>query len=239
MEQTAQEQEHSRWVREMFGNIATRYDFINRVIAVNFDKSWRKLVAKKLQPELQNSSAKILDIACGTGDLSIELQQNARAQIVGTDFCRPMLAVAQEKVGKTNLKIPFIEGDGMNLPFASDKFDAVTASFGLRNFADWQRGLDEMRRVLKIGGRVAILEFAEPTLIGFRQVYDLYFDRVLPSIGGVLSGNYAGYKHLNSSVRKFPNQTGFAEMMRRTGFHKVEYQNLMTGICAIYIGTKQ
>ena len=239
MEQTAQEQEHSRWVREMFGNIATRYDFINRVIAVNFDKSWRKLVAKKLQPELQNPSAKILDIACGTGDLSIELQQNARAQIVGTDFCRPMLAVAQEKVGKTNLKIPFIEGDGINLPFASDKFDAVTASFGLRNFADWQKGLDEMRRVLKIGGRVAILEFAEPTLIGFRQVYDLYFDRVLPSIGGVLSGNYAGYKHLNSSVRKFPNQTGFAEMMRRTGFDKVEYQNLMTGICAIYIGTKQ
>lgn len=239
MQQSVQEQAHGRWVRDMFGNIATRYDFINRVIAVNFDRSWRKLVVKKLQPELQKPDGLVLDIACGTGDLSLELQKNSKAQIVGTDFCRPMMTVAQEKTQKSNLKIPYIEADGMNLPFADNKFDAVTASFGLRNFANWQQGLDEMRRVLKPGGRLAILEFAIPTLPVFREVYNVYFDRVLPFVGGALSGNLAGYKHLNNSVRKFPDQTGFSEMIRKTGFDAVEYQNLMTGICAIYLGTKR
>lgn len=238
--QSVQEQEaHGRWVREMFGNIATRYDFINRVIAVNFDRSWRKLVVKKLQPELQKPDGLVLDIACGTGDLSLELQKNSKAKIVGTDFCRPMMTVAQEKTAKSNFAISYVEADGMNLPFASDKFDAVTASFGLRNFADWQQGLNEMHRVLKPGGRLAILEFAVPTLPVFREVYNVYFDRVLPFVGGALSGNLAGYKHLNSSVRKFPDQKGFSEMIRKTGFDAVEYQNLMTGICAIYLGTKR
>ncbi len=167
-ERTAVELEHGRWVRDMFGNIATRYDFINRVIAVNLDQSWRKLVVKKLQPELQRTGALVLDIACGTGDLSLELQKNSAAKIIGTDFCRPMMTVAQQKTAKTDLTIPYVEADGMNLPFANDKFDAVTASFGLRNFANWQEGLNEMRRVLKPGGRLAILEFAQPTLPGFR-----------------------------------------------------------------------
>jgi demethylmenaquinone methyltransferase/2-methoxy-6-polyprenyl-1,4-benzoquinol methylase len=238
MEQTAQEQEHSRWVRDMFASIATKYDFINRVIAVNFDQSWRRLVVKKLAPELARPDALVLDIACGTGDLSIELQKNAAAKIIGTDFCRPMLSVAQEKTGKKNLQIPFIEGDGMALPFASSTFNAATAAFGLRNFANWQEGLNEMHRVLKPDGRVAILEFASPTLPGFRQIYDLYFDRVLPRVGGILSGNLAGYEHLNKSVRKFPDQKGFSRMLSNTGFKNVEYKNLMTGICAIYTGTK-
>lgn len=238
-ERTAGELEHARWVRNMFGNIATRYDFINRVIAVNLDQSWRKLVVKKLQPELQRADALVLDIACGTGDLSLELQKNSKAKIIGTDFCRPMMTVAQAKTEKSNLEIPYVEADGMNLPFASEKFDAVTASFGLRNFANWQTGLDEMRRVLKPNGKLAILEFAVPTLPVFRQVYNVYFDRVLPFVGGALSGNLAGYKHLNSSVRKFPDQKGFAEMIRQTGFESVEYQNLLTGICAIYTGTKR
>lgn len=239
MEQTAQEQEHSRWVRDMFASIATKYDFINRVIAVNFDQSWRRLVVKKLQLELSRADALVLDIACGTGDLSVELQRSSRAKIIGTDFCRPMLAVAQEKTARKNLQIPFIEGDGMALPFASSTFDAATAAFGLRNFANWQEGLNEMHRVLKPGGRLAILEFASPTLPGFRQIYDLYFDRVLPRVGGILSGNLAGYKHLNKSVRKFPDQKAFSQMLSESNFDKVEYQNLMTGICAIYVGTKK
>ena len=239
IEQTAEEQAHARWVRDMFGNIAGKYDFVNRIIAVNFDRSWRKVLVKKLQPELSRADGLVLDIACGTGDLSLELQQNARAKIVGTDFCRPMMTVAQEKTRQANLNISYVEGDGMNLPFADDKFDAVTASFGLRNFANWQQGLDEMRRVLKPGGRLAILEFAVPTLPGFREVYNVYFDRVLPFVGGAISGNLAGYKHLNRSVRKFPDQTGFSKLIRETGFDAVEYQNLMTGICAIYLGTKR
>ncbi len=239
VERTVQEQEHSRWVREMFGNIAGKYDFVNRIIAVNFDRSWRRLVVKKLAPILARPNALVLDIACGTGDLSLELQKNARAKIIGTDFCRPMLDLAVEKTAKANFSIPYIEGDGLALPFADNGFDAVTAAFGLRNFANWQDGLTQMLRVLKPGGRVAILEFASPTLPGFRQIYDLYFDRVLPRIGGALSGNFAGYKHLNRSVRKFPDQKGFSQLMRASGFEKVEYQNLMTGICALYLGTKK
>ena len=238
VERTVQEQEHSRWVREMFGNISGKYDFVNRIIAVNFDRRWRRLVVKKLAPELGRPDALVLDVACGTGDLSLELQKNARAKIVGTDFCRPMLDLAVEKTAKADLNIPYLEGDGLALPFADNTFDAVTAGFGLRNFANWQDGLRQMRRVLKPGGRAAVLEFASPTLPGFRQVYDLYFDRVLPRIGGALSGNFAGYKHLNRSVRKFPDQKGFSELMRQSGFENVEYQNLMTGICAIYLGTK-
>lgn len=239
IERTVQEQEHSRWVRTMFGDIAGKYDFVNRIIAVNFDQSWRRLVVKKLALELVRPDALILDVACGTGDLSLELQKNGAAKIIGTDFCRPMLDVAIEKTAKTDFKIPYIEGDGLALPFADDTFDAVTAAFGLRNFANWQDGLIQMRRVLKPGGKLAILEFASPTLIGFRQIYDLYFDRVLPSIGGAISGNFAGYKHLNKSVRKFPDQKGFSQLVRETGFENVEYQNLMTGICAIYLGTKK
>lgn len=239
IERTVQEQEHSRWVRGMFGDIAGKYDFVNRVIAVNFDQSWRRLVVKKLTPELARADALILDVACGTGDLSLELQKNAAAKIIGTDFCRPMLEVAIEKTARTDFTIPYVEGDGLALPFADNTFDAVTAAFGLRNFANWQDGLTQMRRVLKPGGKLAILEFASPTLIGFRQIYDLYFDRVLPRIGGALSGNFAGYKHLNKSVRKFPDQKGFSQLVRETGFENVEYQNLMTGICAIYLGTKK
>lgn len=239
MERTVQEREHSRWVRDMFGNIATKYDFINRVLAINLDQSWRRLVARKLAPELSNPTALILDIACGTGDLSLELQKNAQAKIIGTDFCRPMLAIAQKKTAKAGASIPYIEGDGMALPFADNTFDAATAAFGLRNFANWQEGLHEMRRVLKPAGRLAILEFASPTLPVFRQIYDFYFDHVLPRIGGALSGNLAGYQHLNRSVRKFPDQKGFAKMMSEAGFEAVEYQNLLTGICAIYLGVKK
>jgi demethylmenaquinone methyltransferase/2-methoxy-6-polyprenyl-1,4-benzoquinol methylase len=239
VERSVQEQEHSRWVRDMFGNIADKYDFVNRIIAVNFDRSWRRLVVKKLAPELSRRDALVLDIACGTGDLSLELQKNASAKIIGTDFCRPMLDVAVEKTAKANFSIPYVEGDGLALPFADNTFEAVTAAFGLRNFANWQDGLKQMQRVLKPNGRLAILEFASPTLPVFSQVYDLYFDRVLPRIGGALSGNFAGYKHLNKSVRKFPDQKGFSKLMRETGFEMVEYQNLMTGICAIYLGTKR
>ncbi len=187
-ERTASELEHARAVREMFSGIAPKYDFLNHFLSVNIDKRWRKLVRKQLEAELNNPNALILDVACGTGDLAIELQQHAKAQILGTDFCHPMLRIAKEKNLKNQISIPYIEADALNLSFADESFDAATIAFGLRNVANWQDGLHEFRRVLRAGGRLAILEFSTPIVPGFRELFQFYFSRILPRIGGAVSG---------------------------------------------------
>lgn len=237
-ERTADELKHARAVREMFSGIAKKYDFLNHFLSVNIDKRWRRLVRRKLAGELSNPAALILDVACGTGDLSIELQQHGQAKIVGTDFCRPMLEIAKEKNPKNNLSIPYIEGDALNLSFADESFDAVTIAFGLRNVANWLDGLKELRRVLKTGGKLAILEFSTPPIPGFKQLFNFYFTQVLPRIGGAVSGSRAAYEYLPDSVAKFPDQKKLAQMMREIGFQKVEYQDLTGGIAAIHSGVK-
>ena len=166
---TANEIEHAKAVRAMFSGIAGRYDLLNHVLSMNIDKRWRRLVRQKLQPILDDPNALILDVACGTGDLSIELQTHADASVIGTDFCRPMLAVAAEKNTKESLAIPYVEGDAMRLGFASDSFDAVTIAFGLRNLSNFSDGLAELRRVLKTGGRIVVLEFSSPAIPGFHR----------------------------------------------------------------------
>lgn len=237
-ERTADELKHARHVREMFAGIATKYDFLNHFLSVNTDKRWRRLVAAKLKMVLANPNAAILDVACGTGDLSLELQKDARARIFGTDFCRPMLEIAREKNGKNNASIPYIEADGMNLSFADASFDAVTIAFGLRNFANWQTGLRELHRVLKPNGKLVILEFSAPVVPGFRQLFQFYFSSILPRIGGAVSGSPGAYEYLPDSVSRFPDQKNLAAMMRETGFNGVEYVNLTGGIAAIHSGTK-
>jgi demethylmenaquinone methyltransferase / 2-methoxy-6-polyprenyl-1,4-benzoquinol methylase len=238
MERTAKEIEHARAVRDMFSGIARRYDFLNHFLSVNTDKRWRRLVARKLQPELARPDALILDVACGTGDLSLELQKNARAKVLGTDFCRPMLAIAAEKNAKNNQTIPYIEGDGLSLPFSDKTFDAVTIAFGLRNFSNWHNGIVELRRILKTGGRLAILEFSTPVVPGFKQLFNFYFTTVLPRIGGAVSGSRGAYEYLPDSVSRFPDQKNLAKMMSENGFDRVEYQNLTGGIAALHIGTR-
>ena len=237
-ERTADELKHARAVREMFSGIAAKYDFLNHFLSVNTDKRWRRLVRRKLADELDNPSALILDVACGTGDLAIELQQHAQAKIVGTDFCRPMLEIAKKKNPKNNLSIPYIEGDALNLSFADESFDAVTIAFGLRNVANWLDGLKELRRVLKTGGKLAVLEFSTPPVPGFRQLFNLYFTQVLPRIGGAVSGARAAYEYLPDSVAKFPDQKKLAQMIGEIGFENIEYKNLTGGIAAIHLGTK-
>lgn len=238
-ERTANEQAHARAVREMFSGIAKRYDFLNHFLSVNIDKRWRKLVRERLAKELADENALILDVACGTGDLSIELQQNARAKVIGTDFCRPMLAVAFDKNAKNNLAIPYIEGDGMNLSFPNETFDAVTIAFGLRNFSNWLDGLKELRRVLKKGGKLAILEFSTPVIPGFKQIFNLYFTQILPRVGGAVSGSRGAYEYLPDSVSRFPDQKNLAKMMGKVGLEAVDYKNLTGGIAAIHVGTKK
>lgn len=237
-ERTARELEHARAVREMFSGIAGKYDFLNHFLSVNIDKRWRRKVSAKLKDVLENPNAKVLDVACGTGDLSLELKTAGKAKVVGTDFCRPMLEIAKEKTVKENEKIPYVEGDGMNLAFETATFDAVTIAFGLRNFSNWQDGLNELHRVLKKGGKLAILEFSAPVVPGFRQLFQFYFSHVLPRIGGAVSGSRGAYEYLPDSVSRFPDQKKLAEMMREIGFEKVEYKNLTGGIAAIHTGTK-
>jgi demethylmenaquinone methyltransferase/2-methoxy-6-polyprenyl-1,4-benzoquinol methylase len=232
------EAEHAAAVRDMFSGIATKYDALNHILSANIDKRWRSRVARLLKDTLLDPGSVVLDVACGTGDLSIELRRSGKASVIGTDFCRPMLALADEKSETGEFGIPFVEGDGMRLAFADGTFDAVTIAFGLRNFSNWEAGLRELHRVLKPSGRLVILEFSSPVVPGFRQAFRFYFTRVLPRIGGLVSGSRGAYEYLPDSVSKFPDQKGLASMMRQIGFSDVEYTNLTGGIAAIHCGTK-
>lgn len=234
MQRTESEIKHAAEVREMFSGIAARYDLLNHLLSANIDKRWRRKVRAKLADILDDSSALVLDVACGTGDLSIELQWDAKATVMGTDFCRPMLAIAREKADA----IPFVEGDAMNLGFADGTFDAVTIAFGLRNLSNVGDGLRELHRILKPGGKLVVLEFSSPSVPGFRHAFNFYFSKVLPRIGGIVSGSRGAYEYLPDSVSKFPDQKALAKMFRTTGFDRIEYQNLTGGIAAIHIGVK-
>lgn len=222
----------------MFSGIAGKYDFLNHFLSLNIDKAWRRKVRERLMAVLNDENAVVLDVACGTGDLSFELQHDSKAKIIGTDFCRPMLSIAREKGGKIGSRVPFVEADAMNLSFPTDSFDALTIAFGLRNLPNFSNGLKELHRVIKPGGRIAILEFSNPVVPGFRQIFNLYFNQVLPRIGGLVSGSRGAYEYLPNSVSKFPAQKALAELMRQTGFTGVEYTNLTGGIAAIHTGIK-
>lgn len=234
----AREAEHSAAVREMFAGIAGKYDFLNHFLSLNIDKRWRRRVSGALKDILAREDAVLLDVACGTGDLSIELAENAKAKIMGTDFCRPMLSIADEKTHATKLPVPYVEADAMQLPFPDDSFDAVTIAFGLRNLPNFQNGLIELHRVLKQGGRLAVLEFSAPAVPGLRTIFNFYFTRILPMIGGAVSGKRGAYEYLPDSVSKFPDQRDLALLMEETGFDGVKYQNLTGGIAALHSGTK-
>ena len=238
-ERTAGELEHARAVRDMFSGIARRYDFLNHFLSVNIDKRWRRLVARALKPTLDREDALVLDVACGTGDLAIELQKSGKAKVIGTDFCRPMLTIAAEKNPRNGLAIPYLEADGMNLSVPDSTFDALTIAFGLRNFSNWEAGLHEFHRLLKPGGQLAILEFSAPVVPGFRQAFGFYFSKILPRIGGAVSGSRGAYEYLPNSVSKFPDQKNLAKMLEEVGFTDVTYKNLTGGIAALHLGIKK
>jgi demethylmenaquinone methyltransferase / 2-methoxy-6-polyprenyl-1,4-benzoquinol methylase len=236
---TVTESEHARRVREMFAGIANRYDLLNHLLSGNTDKRWRRLVAQRLREVLSVEGARALDVACGTGDLSLALAKGTGARIVGTDFCRPMLEIAARKAKANDFsEIPFVEGDALKLPFAGGTFDAVTIAFGLRNLSNVEAGLKELLRVLRPGGRAAILEFSSPVVPGFRAFFQFYFRRVLPKIGGIVSGSRGAYEYLPDSVSRFPDQKRLVELMREAGFEEVEYKNLTGGVAALHLGTR-
>ena len=221
-------------VRDMFAGIARRYDLLNHTLSMNIDKRWRAKVSRELADGLSNPASIVLDIACGTGDLTNELASNSKGRVVGTDFCRPMLDVA---VGK-NDSLSYIEADAMSLPVHDDQFDAVTIAFGLRNLPNFRNGLVEMLRILKPGGRLVVLEFTEPVIPGFGRLFNFYFSHILPRIGGMVSGSRGAYEYLPDSVSKFPAQKELAALMSDVGFTGVRFTNLTGGIAAIHVGIK-
>ena len=236
--ESASTTEHAHRVREMFAAIATRYDLLNHLLSGNIDKRWRRLVAQALRGKLVDGEARILDVACGTGDLSLTLSQSGDARIVGIDFCRPMLDIAATKSAKSGLALPFIEGDALRLPFADRSFEAATIAFGLRNLSSVEAGIKELLRVLKPGGKVAVLEFSKPQAPVLRSLFKFYFTKLLPRFGGLISGSRSAYQYLPDSVSRFPDQEELAAMMKDAGFAEVSYQNLTGGIAALHLGTR-
>jgi demethylmenaquinone methyltransferase / 2-methoxy-6-polyprenyl-1,4-benzoquinol methylase len=227
-------QEHANRVREMFGRIAGRYDLLNHLLSGNVDKRWRQVVAKRVREEL-SGDALILDVACGTGDLSLSLFESTGARVVGTDFCRPMLSIA---AGKLPRQITLVEGDALSLPFKEGTFDVVTIAFGLRNLSDISSGLKELRRILKPEGRVAVLEFSRPSNSVLRLLFGIYFRNLLPLLGGIISGSRSAYTYLPSSVAQFPDQQQLAGLIEQAGFDQVSYENLTGGIAALHLGRR-
>ena len=238
------ENDHASRVREMFATIAGRYDLLNHLLSGQMDKRWRRLVARKLRERLETDDSLVLDVACGTGDLSLELFETIGARVVATDFCRPMLDIAARKVAKlkpatgSHTAIPLIEGDALRLPFIDRSFDGVTIAFGLRNLSNIERGLAELFRVLKPGASLAILEFSKPVVPGFSFLFKAYFTKLLPFVGGLISGSRSAYQYLPDSVSRFPDQKELVTRMEQVGFERVEYQNLTGGIAALHLATR-
>ena len=223
-------------VRAMFADISPRYDFLNHFLSLGFDILWRRATARALRDVLERPDSVALDVCCGTGDLAIALRRCSRGKVLGGDFCQPMVARAKQKAGKGG--VHFLGADTLALPFAEGSFDVVAAAFGFRNLANYAAGLEEMRRVLKRGGTIAILEFSRVRSHLVAPLFRYYFRNILPRLGGWISGNPDAYRYLPESVARFPDQDSLAAAMREAGFAKVRYRNFSGGVAALHLGEK-
>ena len=224
-------------VAKMFDAIAGRYDFLNHFLSLGIDILWRKKAVQeiaKIKPKI------ILDIATGTGDLAIEASRLKPNKIVGIDISNKMLEVGRNKMKQKKLDdlIEMQYGDSENLKFDDHTFDAITAGFGVRNFENLDKGLSEMYRVMKVNGKLAILEPAEPVYFPFKQLYNLYFKTILPFIGKLFSKDHSAYTYLPKSVEAFPSREEFVKQLEKSGFKDAKFIPLTFGIAALYIATK-
>lgn len=232
------EDEASRWVRRMFGQVAPNYDLANHVLSMNVDRYWRSRTVRRVRSVLKRPDARVLDICCGTGDLMLALEAERGAPVYGSDFCHPMLTAAAEKAARQRQRSPVFESDALQLPVRDASLDLITVAFGFRNLANYQGGLREMLRVLRPGGVAAILEFSTPPNPLFRSVYNFYSSRVLPVIGGMLSGTREAYTYLPESVKKFPNGPELVRQMEQCGFRNVRFEHMTFGIVALHLGER-
>ena len=225
-------------VSRMFDGIAPYYDFLNRLLSLGIDTVWRKRAIDQLkgtEPKL------LLDVATGTADVALEMARRLQPErIIGLDIAPQMLDVGREKVRNKGLEhiIELQVGDSENLPFANNTFDALTVAFGVRNFEHLEKGLQEMYRVLKPGGKLVVLEFSKPRIFPFKQLYDFYFRNILPAVGRFTSKDPRAYRYLYESVQAFPDREQFTDILSKTGYKSNQCIPLTLGICSIYTGVK-
>ena len=225
------EEQASRWVREMFGRVAQSYDVANHLLSVNLDRTWRSRTVKRVREVMAVPGATVLDLCCGTGDLTRALSRERGRPVMGSDYSRPMLTGAAKK----NAGLLF-EADALCLPLTDGSLDLVTCAFGFRNLVDYDAGLRELRRVIRPRGMAAILEFSHPPSKVFGALYHFYSTRVLPKVGGLISGDPAAYSYLQSSVKKFPGAEELAHRMKMAGFQDVSFERMTGGIVALHTG---
>jgi demethylmenaquinone methyltransferase/2-methoxy-6-polyprenyl-1,4-benzoquinol methylase len=230
----ASEEQASRWVRGMFGRVARRYDLLNHLLSFQMDRFWRAHTARRVSEVLRQPRARVLDLCCGTGDLLLALAARRGGLVYGADFCHPMLVEARRKIGPRPAVV--FEADALRLPLADASFDLITVAFGLRNLANYHHGLKELRRVLRPGGVLAILEFSQPPRRILARFYGFYSTHILPRIGGLISGAGDAYTYLPESIGRFPDAETLAAEMRATSYSSVEFERLTCGIVALHIG---
>ncbi len=223
----------SEKIQQMFTGIAPRYDRANRILSFRFDVAWRKYVSRFLV----NRPGLVLDLAAGTGDLAVDLQHYGHHRVVAADFTFAMLQAGRAKYARQPSPIPLVTADALHLPLRDRIFDAVTVAFGVRNFSDPLRGLKEIHRVLRTGGTAGILEFSRPAA-PFRYLYEFYSSRILPIIGGWITGSRAPYEYLPASVKEFPEGEQFLDLMREAGFAELSRVRLTFGIATFYRGVR-
>jgi demethylmenaquinone methyltransferase/2-methoxy-6-polyprenyl-1,4-benzoquinol methylase len=232
------DQEKKQQVASMFDSIAGRYDFMNRFLSAGIDIKWRKkaiLQLESLHPK------QILDVATGTGDVAIMTWQLLHPEkITGIDISQGMLDLGKQKIEKLGLSavIDLQKGDSETINYPDASFDAITVAFGVRNFQNLEKGLKEMYRVLKPGGKLVVLEFSKPCQPVFKNLYKLYMNFIAPGIGKLLAKNKDAYQYLNNSVQAFPEREQFVQIMDTAGFRQTYYKTLSLGICCIYCGSK-
>ena len=225
-------------VAAMFDDIAVKYDFLNRFLSAGIDIGWRKKALRQLTT-LQPKN--ILDVATGTADVAIMASAILKPEkIIGIDISDGMLAIGRQKVEKAGLKgiIELLNGDSETINFGDNSFDAVTVAFGVRNFQHLEKGLSEIKRVLKPGGRLVVLEFSKPQMPGVKTMYNLYMKIICPNIGKLISKNRSAYKYLDASIQKFPEGKNFTQILDNLGYSNTYCKPLSLGICSIYCGTK-
>jgi demethylmenaquinone methyltransferase/2-methoxy-6-polyprenyl-1,4-benzoquinol methylase len=226
-------------VREMFDHIAPTYDRLNHVLSMNVDKLWRRHALREI---VDGSAQRILDVACGTGDSTVSIAKAAGegSMVTGVDISEGMMALVKGKAEKAGVagRIQLQVADGEALPYEDGTFDRVTCAFGIRNFEHKEKGLSEFLRVLKPGRKAVILELSVPQNRVVRWAYDLYFSRLLPRIGGAVSGDRAAYRYLPASVHRFPVPQAFCRMMEEAGFRDVRCRTFTFGFCRMFVGER-